>query len=159
MQNWNVSKPEDLNLEIILEFGKDLLLKTWLKLIIVCKIKWWINFRPLTSIILLSLLSKCYKYRSNYFKRMKCCVNLTPSNWEVSLLSKTVYWRIYWYCREKSHIKQFLSVRVWEWKSKSRHTMHEREIQIFKSEIYEKKKKEHEDAMILFKLRGSWKAT
>ena len=37
--------------------------------------------------------------------------------------------------------------------------MHEREIQIFKSEIYEKKKKEHEDAMILFKLRGSWKAT
>ena len=39
------------------------------------------------------------------------------------------------------HIKQFLSVRVWEWKSKSRHTMHEREIQIFKSEIYEKKKK------------------
>ena len=34
--------------------------------------------------------------------------------------------------------------------------MHEREIQIFKSEIYEKKK-EHEDAMFLFKLRGSWK--
>ena len=34
--------------------------------------------------------------------------------------------------------------------------MHEREIQIFKSEIYGKKK-EHEDAMFLFKLRGSWK--
>ena len=36
--------------------------------------------------------------------------------------------------------------------------MHEREIQIFKSEIYEKKK-EYEDAMFLFKFRGSWKAT
>ena len=53
------------------------------------------------------------------FKRMKCCVSLTLSSWQVSLFSKTVGWRIYWFCKEKLYIKQLLSVRVWYWKSKS----------------------------------------
>ena len=50
---------------------------------------------------------------------MKCCVSLTLSSWQVSLFSKTVGWRIYWFCKEKLYIKQLLSVRVWYWKSKS----------------------------------------
>ena len=48
LQNWNVLhwtlKGRRFNLLIILYFGKDLLLKTWLQLNIVCKIKWWIQF-------------------------------------------------------------------------------------------------------------------
>ena len=50
---------------------------------------------------------------------MKCCVSLTLSSWQVSLFSKTVGWRIYWFCKEKLYIKQLLSVRVWYWKRKS----------------------------------------
>ena len=70
---------------------------------------------------------------------MKCCINLTPSSWQVSLFSKTVGWRIYWYCREKLHVKQFFGVVFLEWKSKSRDEMYDRENQIFKSEIMFKK--------------------
>ena len=48
LQNWNVLhwtfKARGFNLEIILDSGKDLLLKTWTQLIIVCKIKWWTQF-------------------------------------------------------------------------------------------------------------------
>ena len=45
LQNWNVLhwtfKARGFSLEIILDSAKDLLLKTWPQLIIVCKIKWW----------------------------------------------------------------------------------------------------------------------
>ena len=48
LQNWNVLhwtfKAREFSLEIILDYGKDLLLKTWPQLIIVCKIKWWTQF-------------------------------------------------------------------------------------------------------------------
>ena len=48
---------------------------------------------------------------------------------------QTVGWRIYWYCREKLHVKQFFGVIFSEWKSKSRDAMYDRENQSFKSEI------------------------
>ena len=49
LQNWNVLhwtfKARGFDLEIILDSGKDLLLKSWLLLIVVCKIKWWTQFQ------------------------------------------------------------------------------------------------------------------
>ena len=52
---------------------------------------------------------------------------------------QTVVWRIYWYCREKLHVKQFFGVIFLEWKSESRDAMYEPENQSFKSEIMFKK--------------------
>ena len=89
--------------------------------------------------ILLSLLCKCNKYLRKYFLENEVLRQFDAVQLISFFILQTVGWRIYWYCREKLHVKQFFGVIFLEWKSKSRDETYGRENQIFKPEIMFKK--------------------